>query len=78
MIHIPKDLSAGKNRLITKIKRKYLDVHSVPVVKCTGCDAFIVLGSTYWNITDVDIKCNQCRTMDTTREPIRLRNGESN
>jgi hypothetical protein len=44
MIHIPEDLSAGKNRLITKIKRRYLDVHSVPVVKCTGCDAFIVPG----------------------------------
>ena len=64
--------------MITKIKRRYLDVHSEPVVKCTGCDAFIVLGNTYWNINDVDIKRNQCSTMDTTKEQNRLRNGESN
>jgi hypothetical protein len=66
--HIPKGLSVGKNRLITKIKRKYLDVLSVPVVKCRGCGEFIVLGNTYWNINDVDIKCNRCRMMDTTKE----------
>jgi hypothetical protein len=62
--------------LITKIKRKYLDVLSVPVVKCKGCGEFIVLGNTYWNINDVDIKCNQCRTMDTTKEQNVPKNGE--
>ena len=73
---MPEDLSVGKNRLTTKIKRKYLDVHSVPVVKCKGCGEFIVLGNTYWNINDVDIKCNKCRTMDTTKEQNGLKNGE--
>jgi len=62
--------------LITKIKRKYLDVLSMPVVKCKGCGEFIVLGDTYRNINDVDIKCNQCRMMDTTKEQNRLKNGE--
>ena len=76
MIHIPEDLSVGKNRLITKIKRKYLDDLSVPVVKCKGCGEFIVLGNTYWNINDEDIKCNQCKSMDTTREQNRLKNSE--
>jgi hypothetical protein len=63
--------------LITKIKRKYLDVLSVPVVKCKGCGEFIVLGNTYWNINDVDIKCNQCRARGTTKEQNGLKNGES-
>ena len=77
MAHLPKGLSVGKNRLITKIKRKYLDVLSVPVVKCKGCGEFIVLGNTYWNINDVDIKCNKCRMMDTTKEQNGLKNGDS-
>jgi hypothetical protein len=64
--------------LTTKIKRKYLDVLSVPIVKCKGCGEFIVLGNTYWNINDVDIKCNHCRMMDTIKEQNGQKNGESN
>ena len=50
----------------------------MPVVRCKECGEFIVLGNTYWNINDVDIKCNQCRTMDTTKEQIRLKDCERN
>jgi RNase P subunit RPR2 len=50
-----------------------MNIPSMPLIFCKGCKETIYLNpKAYWNVNDVDVKCEKCNTINT----ITLENGE--